>query len=98
MSEGQKQSERKSDAEWEALMAAYEAGDLPQREFCKAQGVAYSSFGYWRRRLRSGTAPLASGGGSSVAPLLDVSPLALSDAADWRVELDLGRGMVLRLR
>jgi hypothetical protein len=91
-------AEKRSEAEWERLMAAYEAGDLPQRAFCKARGVAYSSFGYWRRRLRSATAPLVSGSASSVAPLLEVSPLALGDAADWRVELELGGGIVLRLR
>ena len=73
-------------------MVAYEAGDLSQREFCRAQGVVYSSFGYWRKRLRSPAMPLAA------EPLLEVSPLALGDVRDWRVELELSSGLVLRIR
>ena len=38
--------------EWERLMAEYEAGDVSQRVFCAQRGLAYSSFGYWRKRLR----------------------------------------------
>jgi len=87
-------SERKSRVQWEELMAAYEAGDLSQREFCKCHNVAYSTFGYWRKQLRSPVDPLA---GTS-EPLLELSPLALGDTTQWRVELDLGSGLVLRLR
>ncbi len=49
---------RKSRAEWAELMAIYEAGDLPQREFCERHEVAYSTFGYWRKQLRSPTLPV----------------------------------------
>jgi len=71
---------RKSRAEWMELMVAHEAGDLPQREFCKKHDVAYSTFGYWRKRLRSRALPLE--GGSE--PLLELSPLTLGDARGWR--------------
>jgi hypothetical protein len=94
MNEELGKSDRKSEGEWVELMAAYEAGDLPQREFCKAQGVAYSSFGYWRRRLRSQAPSLA----RAAAPLVELSPLPMDDTGDWRVELELGGGLVLRLR
>jgi len=87
-------TERKSREEWAELMAAYEAGDLTQREFCKRHGVAYSAFGYWRKQLRS-PSDLLSGTSES---LLELSPLALGDTPQWRVELDLGSGLVLRLR
>lgn len=92
MSEATERRGRKSREEWVELMVAYEAGDLSQREFCRQHEVAYSSFGYWRRRLRSPVAPHA------VAPLLELSPLALGDASEWRVELELNSGLVLRLR
>ena len=96
MNEELKRPERKNETEWVELMAAYEAGDLPQREFCKAHDVTYSSFGYWRRRLRSESAPSAFG--SSPAPLMELSPLALGDSIEWRVELELGCGLIVRLR
>ena len=91
MSEVAEKTGRKSRAEWVELMAAYEAGDLSQREFCKRHGTAYSSFGYWRKRLCS-PAVLS---GSTAEPLLELS---LGDATQWRVELDLGAGVMLRLR
>ena len=85
---------RKSRTQWVELMAAYEAGDLSRREFCERHGVAYSTFGYWRKRLRSPAIPLE----PASEPLLELSPLTLEDTSDWRVELDLGRGVTLRLR
>jgi len=88
-------TKRKSRAQWDELMVAYEAGDLSQREFCKRHEVAYSTFGYWRKRLRSPVEPLA----RASEPLLELSPFGLGeDTAQWRVELDLGTGLVLRLR
>ena len=87
-------TERKSRAQWDELMVAYEAGELSQREFCKIHEVAYSTFGYWRKRLRSPVVPLA----RASEPLLELSPLALDDTSDWRVELDLGCGVMLRVR
>jgi hypothetical protein len=85
---------RKSRTQWVELMAAYEAGDLSQREFCEQHDVAYSTFGYWRKRLRSPVTPLE----PASEPLLELSPLTLEATRDWRVELDLGSGLVLRLR
>ncbi len=89
---------RKSRAEWVELMSAYEAGDRPQRQFCKAHGVPYSSFCYWRRQLSLE---------SNAAALVEL-PAALAEqlAGDasatvrslWRVELELGSGAVLRIR
>jgi hypothetical protein len=37
-------SKRRSRAEWEQLMASYEASGETQREFCDQHHVAYSSF------------------------------------------------------
>jgi hypothetical protein len=83
--------------EWIELMAAYEAGDLPQRAFCKAHGVPYSSFGYWRRRL-------AEEAGAKSAAVVEL-PAVLGErlaggvsGAGWRVELMLRTRTVLRIR
>lgn len=79
-------SKKRSRIEWAHLMAGYEASGLPQRAFCDQQGVAYSSFCYWRKQLRE------------AAPLIELSALPSSEAPRWRVELDLGQGIVLRMR
>ena len=85
---------RKSRAEWVELMAAYEAGNRSQREFCDHHEVAYSTFGYWRKRLRQSVLPVI----AAAEPLVELSPFALDDSRDWRVELDLGCGVMLRVR
>jgi hypothetical protein len=86
---------RKSSAEWQSLMDAYEAGDLSQREFCRRRGLAYSTFGYWRRRLRSAEVHRQNDAG----PLVELTAMRMpEDTAPWRVEIDLGGGVRLRLR
>lgn len=85
---------RKSRAQWIELMAAYEAGALPQREFCEQHEVAYSTFGYWRKQLRQSVLPVV----PAAEPLVELSPFRLNDTMDWRVELDLGGGVTLRVR
>lgn len=94
MTEVSETAKRKSRDQWVELMAAYEAGDSSQREFCAKYDVAYSTFGYWRKRLR---APVVASEPTS-EPLLELSPFTLEDLSDWRVELDLGRGVMLRVR
>jgi len=77
---------RRDRSAWEQLMAQYEAGDLSQRIFCEQHGLAYSTFGYWRKQLRQ------------PASLIELPMLPTGESRDWRVELDLGKGMVLRLK
>ena len=94
MNEVSEPAARKSRAQWVELISAYEAGDLQQREFCERHDVAYSTFGYWRKRLRSPALPVM----PAVEPLVELSPFTLEDRRDWRVELDLGCGVMLRVR
>lgn len=95
MNEVSETTGRKSRAQWVELMAAYEAGDLPQREFCERHGVAYSTFGYWRKQLRSPALPVM----AAAEPLVELSSFGFSDdTTPWRVELELSSGLVLRLR
>ena len=86
-------SKRRSRVDWEALMARYEISDLTQREFCAQQGLAYSSFCYWRKRLRTLEAVE-----ESEPPLIELPSLPSSGLRMWRIELDLGQGIVLRMR
>ena len=80
-------------AEWEQLMAGYEAGSLTQREFCAQHGLVYSSFCYWRKQLRITEAV----DDNAPAPI-ELPSLASGEVPTWRVELDLGQGVVLRMR
>ena len=48
---------RRSPDEWQQLITEQAAGQLPIREFCREKGLALSSFGNWKRRLR-GKPPL----------------------------------------
>ncbi|MCZ7597549.1 MAG: IS66 family insertion sequence element accessory protein TnpB [Gammaproteobacteria bacterium] len=76
-------------------MKAFDSSGETQRAFCESRGIAYSTFCYWRRRLRT----------VEQAPASEPAPVELPmwvgrarKSGDYRVELDLGDGMVLRLR
>ena len=84
---------RRSRSAWEQLMAQYEAGDVSQRIFCEQHGLAYSTFGYWRKQLRR---PVHNE--NQPASLIELPLLSTDESRGWRVELDLGKGMVLRLK
>jgi len=84
---------RRNRSAWEQLMAQYEAGDLSQRIFCEQNGLAYSTFGYWRKQIRQ-----SAHNENQPASLIELPMLSTGESRDWRVELDLGKGMVLRLK
>ena len=80
---------RRSAAEWRSIMARYEASGLSGEGFCEAEGIGKSAFWRWRRRLANGEA----GAGKAVFVELAGDP-----ATSWDAELDLGAGVVLRVR
>ncbi len=93
--------------QWRRLVTEFEAGEQGPKEFCRKRRLSSTQLYKWRRRFRDGEA--AAGNGPAGPPLVDfvklppVSPKAAPAPAaagdgDWRVELDLGGGMVLRLR
>lgn len=75
--------------EWERLVAEYEHGDETRRAFCDERGLSVSSLDYWRRKLREET----------TAPgFIELGSVSAASAAAWEMELELGGGVVLRLR
>ena len=93
MSETTRSIPHRSRADWEQLMEQYKASGLKQRTFCEQHGLAYSTFCYWRKQLRQSPSI------ENYSEHLFELPTLLGDKApDWRVELDLGKGMVLRLK
>ncbi|WP_435106578.1 IS66 family insertion sequence element accessory protein TnpA [Arhodomonas sp. AD133] len=85
---------RRSEAQWREIFAAHEASGLSQAAFCRREGLALSTFAYWKRRLAMDDAAPASESGAAVIDLgaLDDRP------AGWEVEIALGEGVSLTLR
>lgn len=92
--------------EWRRLVAIYEAGDDGPGEFCRKHGLGSNRFYHWRRRFREETAGTGTDT-DSTGPLIELpglpvrpssSPSRSPSCRDWRVELELGGGLVLRLR
>ena len=74
-------------------MARYEAGDLSQRIFCEQHGLVYSTFCYWRKQLRQSVH-----NENQPTSLIELPMLATAESRGWRVELDLGHGVILRMK
>ena len=81
----------RGEAEWRALMAEYEHWDGTQVAFCRARGISRKTFHAWRRRFGLAHRPKSAGSGRFV----EIAP---ASAPGWDVELELGGGVVLRLR
>jgi hypothetical protein len=91
-------SVRRSEADGRALLAAFADSGLTQKAFCEREGVALSTFQYWKRRL--GQPPAASGGAqepASAASVIDLGTLE-DRPSGWEVEIALGDGVSLTLR
>ena len=94
MSEEKRGVVRRSPDEWRAILERFERSGQRAREFCLAEDLAPSTFAWWRRKLRrTGTAG-APVDGAVFVELAAASPVRPA----WDAELDLGGGMVLRLR
>lgn len=92
---------KRSATEWRALVKAYGKRSCTRPEFCRQHGIAMSTLDWWRKKLDRGMTPCSSSSNSPpvMTPLefLEVTPSRL-EAPAWDVELELGSGMVLRLR
>ena len=43
---------RRSRAEWQEIVSRSKESDLSESEFCKHEGILYSTFAAWKRKLR----------------------------------------------
>ncbi len=81
---------RRTRGEWRAIMSRFERSGQGRREFCEAEGLVLGTFSWWCRELgRSGP-----GGSALFVELAEGRPAAPA----WDAELELGGGMVLRVR
>lgn len=93
MSEGNRVVARRSAEEWRAILSRFERSGQGHRDFCLAEGLAPSTFALWRRKLGRASPKCASGDAALFVELTEGRP-----AAAWDAELDLGGGVVLRVR
>jgi len=87
-------SVRRSREQWQRLIDEQHNGELTQREFCQQNNLALSSFYNWKRRLSENI--------DRTQPAEDSTWLSLpeqlfSPSGGWKIELDLGGGICLRL-
>ena len=80
--------------QWQTIMANYDASDLSQADFCRQQGIASSTFFKWKRRL---LADLPEQEPLFIA-MPPAEPQVIQTEPQWQVELELGQGVVLRIR
>jgi len=84
---------RRSEAEWRELFARFDESAQTHETFCAEQGVVLSSFIRWWKKLRQSPRPQA-----AVVHDPVFVELASEHEPRWDVELQLGAGVVLRLK
>lgn len=82
---------RRTRSQWQTIIETFEQSGLSVQAFCQQHDLAYSSFAKWRSLLKQQPAADA----VSFIELPDPS-IAMSHSP-WRIELDLGAGVTLRL-
>lgn len=85
---------RRDRAQWQALLAEQASSGLTQTVFCAQHAIPVSTFGYWKRKL----AREGDGRDISLGSFIELSSHGDGTDEDWEIELELGKGMVLRLR
>ena len=96
----------RSKDQWRTLLTEFKASGLTQAVFCKKHRIAASSLYKWRKHFNQPPSspefielsePLSSG--SPAQTHLPPQPSCqTAESHDWQVELELGSGMILRLR
>ena len=96
MNTGNGVSVRRSAEQWREIMSTFESGGQTSVAFCAAEGLSLRTFQKWKRQFN---------GAGEVAPARESTRKGFVELADtpagasgWDVEVDLGEGLVLRLR
>jgi len=96
---------RRNKQQWQQLINDQQRSGLSQKAFCRQQGIAVATFGYWKRKLQPVLEATKQQSGAG-APWLELSHLPppsrddaeIDRAVDWQIELELGHGVYLRLK
>jgi hypothetical protein len=88
MSRDRRSRHRCTDAEWAEIFRRFKSSGLSQREFCRREGLALSTF---QRRWEPRRA-------SARAAFVDLLPSPAPASSSWELELSLPHGVGLRFR
>lgn len=95
---------RRSASEWRALIQTFSHNGETRAQFCEVHGLALSTFDRWYHHLRQeppACTPTPASSAEANALFVELAreekPIVAASAS-WDVELDLGRGVFLRLR
>lgn len=87
------------EASWRQLITQYETGSLTQKCFCQQHRISVSSFHKWRNRFKHEDEGHFIDISQAIVPTHHTSESAVEqENSVWQVELELGQGMVLRVR
>jgi len=91
---------RRSESDWRRLIEEWAQSGQSQEAFCRTRGLALSSLGHWRRKLKGESAASPGSPPREAAGFIELTAPRASDneSPAWDVELSLGEGTVLRLR
>ena len=88
---------RRSPEQWRDLFSRFEQSRQTRERFCAEHGLALSSFDRWRNKLRHDLPGREAAVGEGL--FVELTPdVGSSPRPTWDVELQLGAGMVLRVR
>ena len=100
---GTRHRARRTAAQWRKLVERFDRSGQTRGNFCATNGLALSTFDLWRRKLGETQAAADEALPESLFVELTKatepaeSPITAGTGA-WEVELELGAGVVLRLR
>jgi hypothetical protein len=93
---------RRSATQWQALIDNFETSPLSLTDYCKRNAIASSGFYYWKKRLSQHAHTPAPKQPKPfielIAPNFATQQLTNAETGGWRMELELGHGMILRVR
>lgn len=86
---------RRTKTQWQQLLNDFDAGQYNVVEFCKLHQVSCSTFYQWRKKLmdepKDDAAPL-------FVQMSQSDNLQSSTTPAWDIELELGAGIILRMK
>jgi len=88
-------SPRRTVEQWQALVDQQHASGLSAPQFCQRNNLGYPSFCAWRKRLNQSTD--VAGTQPAFVELTTPPETHVPNSAVWKVELDLGAGVCLRI-
>ena len=94
---------RRSRKQWEAILSDFNTSALSASAYCEKNAIAYASFAKWRSLLKASKDQKPQRSSATQAEAISFielprEPNASSNSSHWDIELELGKGVVLRLR